>query len=469
MDKELQVKWQECQRFIRENIGESLFNAWFAVSRAVKLEDDAITLEVPTKFFMDTYEDYYINLLHAAIKKVFKRPLQIYYEIPILAEDKQGTKVVLGETRQSHILSNKLEKSTTVASKPGEPLPKRTANIDSQLNPMYNFENYCVGESNHLVHTIAQEIARKPKNNNFNPFFLYGDVGIGKTHLIQAIGIRVKEQNPNAKVLYTTAREFQNLYQQAYIKKSIPQFIQWFMMLDVLLLDDLQTIAGKAGTTDALFPIFNHLHQNGKQLIFTCDRPPMELDGMTDRLIDRFKWGITERLERPDAGLRKKILEFKAKKNGLEIPQEVIDYIAQNAVQSVREIEGVVMGVLTRSIALNAPITLELARDVMSNSINLREKKPINFEMIVETTAEHFRLNPDTLFSKNRMRDINDARQVIMYLSHKHTNLSSIVIGRKLNRQHGTVLHGIKVIEERLQLESDLNNLIAAIESDLNN
>ena len=315
--------------------------------------------------------------------------------------------------------------------------------------------------------TIAKNIAEKPRNNDFNPFFLYGDVGIGKTHLIQAIGIRVKESNPNAKVLYTTSRQFQHLYTQAVLRKTVPQFINWFMQMDVLLLDDLQEIAGMVKTTETLFPIFNHLHQNGKQLVFTCDRPPMDLDGIADRLIDRFKWGLTERLPKPDEDLRKKILISKARKDGLDFPPDVLDYIAGNAVNSVREIEGVVRGILTRSISLNMPITIELAREVMKNTIHLTEKKPVNFEMLVEATAEYFNLNPDVLFSKNRMRDINDARQVLMFLSHKLTGLSSSVIGRKLNRQHGTVLHGIAAVKDRIPNEPEMAKAIETIEASL--
>ncbi|MDE6272394.1 MAG: chromosomal replication initiator protein DnaA [Muribaculaceae bacterium] len=463
MNEELYSKWAQCQKFILDNIGESRFNTWFAKTNALKIEDDAITLQVPSNFFVEKYEDDFLPLIHAALKKSFGRPLQIFYELQVLSGVKESN-VIIGESHRSKAVGSKIERARHANSAANK---GASSNIDSQLNPVYNFENYCTGHSNILAMTIAQNIADHPRNNNFNPFFLYGDVGVGKTHLIQAIGIRVKEQNPDSKVLYTTAREFQHLYSQAAIKKTIPQFINWFMQMDVLLMDDLQEIAGKVGTTEALFPIFNHLHQNGKQLVFTCDRPPMELDGIADRLIDRFKWGLTERLPRPDAELRRKILKFKAVKNGLDISDEVISYIADNAVNSVRELEGIVMGVMTRAINRNAEISVDLAKEVMKNTVKIVEKRPVNFEMIVETVAEHFNLNPDALFSKNRMRDVNDARQVIMYLSHKLTGLSSTVIGRKLNRQHGTVLHGIAAIRERLNLMPDLAKSIEAIEADL--
>lgn len=466
-NEELKNKWAECLAVIRDNIGESRYNAWFAKSTAISCDAQTITLGVPSTYFAELYDEQFANLIHAALKKVFHRPLQIYYKVTVLSEVKDAH-VIVGESRQSKVLTNKVDNINVIPANPsannhGE-AGKR---IDSQLNPAYTFENYCSGDSNRLALTIAENIAAHPRNNDFNPFFLYGDVGIGKTHLIQAIGIRVKEQNPNAKVFFTTARDFQHFYSQAAISKTVPKFINWFMNLDVLLLDDLQELSGKVKTSETLFPIFNHLHQNGKQLVFTCDRPPMELDGLTDRLIDRFKWGLTERLPKPDAELRKKILTFKARKNGLDFPPEVIDFIAANAVNSVREIEGVVMGILTRSITLNAPITLDLAREVMQNTITIPEKRSVNFEMIVECTAEYFNLNPDTIFSKSRLRDINDARQIIMYLSSKLTGLSSTVIGRKLNRQHGTVLHGISAVKERIPLVDEVSKAVSAIEAEL--
>lgn len=466
-NSQLNSKWNDCLAFIKDNIGETRWNTWFSKTSAIQIDAQSLTLSVGSGFVVEIIQDKFEPLVHAAVKKVFGKPLQIFYEVPLL-KDMEDSKVVIGESLQSRAITGKLERSTTVSSMPENVENiKESDNFDSNLNPSYNFENYCSGDSNRLALTIAHNIADSPRNNTFNPFFLYGDVGIGKTHLIQAIGIRVKENNPKAKVFYTTAREFQHYYTRHVIAKTVPMFINWLMQVEVLLLDDLQEISFKKATNDALFAIFNHLHQNGHQLIFTCDRPPMELDGIPDRLIDRFKWGLTEKLPKPDAALRKKILITKAKKNGLDFPPEVIDYIAANAVTSVREIEGVVMGILTRSIALNAPITLGLAREVMKNTIVIPDKKPVNFEMIVETTADFFNLNPDAIFSKSRLRDVNDARQVIMYLANKLTGLSSSVIGRKLNRQHGTVLHGIAAIKDRLPIMDSISKAVSAIEAEL--
>lgn len=457
-------QWEESLKFIKDNVGESRFNTWFAIARLESFVNNTLTIKLPSSFYFEKYEDDFYNVIRAAITKNFGKGVEIMYVFPTIKDD-NAADVSLPSPKKSHLLKNKYE--TLNFQKPAivnNEVKQETA-FDPQLNPALNFENYCVGESNKLAFTIADYIANHPKNSNFNPFFLYGDVGVGKTHLIQAIGIKIKEQNPQAKVFFTTSKQFQTAYAKAAMTKKIPNFINWFSDIDVLLLDDLQEIANKIKTSnEALFPIFNHLHQKGHQLIFTSDRPPMELDGMTDRLIDRFKWGITEKLPRPDAELRKKILTFKARNNGLSIPEDVIDYIASKATTSVRELEGVVMGILTRSITLNQPITLELAKEVLKNSVKTQVKKTINFDMIVEATAEFYKLNPDVIFSQSRVRDIADARQVIMYLCNKLTGLSSVSIGMKLKRSHATVLHGISAIKDRVDTSEDFAASLSEIE-----
>lgn len=461
MDNDFKLKWSKCLELIKANIGSERFDVWFSETTPESFSDDILDLRVPSQFYVEIYERDFINLIRAALRHVFGRDINIAYQFSVIANDKKSDVKMEGPAH-AKILKNKLVQSYENA-----PIQNRTTNFDPQLVSNLTFENYCVGESNRLPVTIAEFIANNPGQAEFNPFFLYGNVGVGKTHLAQAIGIRIKEKNPNAKVLYVPVKQFQTLYANATIKKEIPAFINWFQQMDVLLFDDLQELSHKPGTAEALFPIFNHLQQNKKNLIFTCDRPPMELDGIADRLIDRFKWGVTERLPNPDYELRKKILAFKAKKNGLDLSEEVTDIIASSVNGSVREMEQIVMRMLTRSIVKNAPITIDLAREAMVDVVKKPEKKVVNFDMIVETTAEHFNLSPDAIFSRSRLRDIADARQVIMYLTHKHTRLSSPAIGHKLNRKHATVLHGISSIKDRLSYSKELYELINSIESDL--
>lgn len=458
--EEYKIKWKKCMEKIRSNIGEERFRVWFSKVEAREFNGNKLVLLVPSRFYMEKFEDDFSNLLRAAIRSEFGENVHLAYDYYVIAGDSKS-KVAIQSPEHSMLFKNKMEHKLA-----DRPIEERNERFDSQLNSTLNFENYCVGKSNILPYTIAKHIADYPEKPDFNPFFLYGNVGVGKTHLIQAIGIRIKEKNPHARVVFTTIRQFQNLYQNAAMNKEVPHFINWFQKCDAILFDDLQELAvgNKTGTIDALFAIFNHLHQNNKKLIFTCDRPVRELDGIADRLIDRFKWGVTEMLENPDYDLRRQILKFKAERNGLDLSDSIIDLIASSSTGSVRELEGIVMGLYTRSISENAPITLALADKVISHFVKKEEKKKVNFDMIVENTAEFYKLNPDAIFSKSRLRDIADARQMIMYLCKKHTGLSSPAIGAKLNRKHATVLHGISAVQDRLEVSRELNEAVAAIE-----
>ncbi len=452
---------------IRENVGAERFRTWFAEAIPINLTEDEIVIGLPSYFIFEKFEDDFYNIIHKALRHTFGKNIKLLYEVNIINHDAQS-RVKLNSPEQSSVITSKIARQTTRAFNPLEKKSEasRGNDIDTQLNQALNFGNYCVGDSNRLPFTIAEYIANNPHKTEFNPFFLYGDVGVGKTHLMQAIGIRLKELNPSAKVFFTPMRQFQYMFASAKMEGEIPNFINWFQQADAILFDDLQEISFKDGTIKALFPIFNHLHNHGKTLVFTCDRPPVELDGVTDRLIDRFKWGVTEKLPAPDRELRRKILQFKASKNGLDLPEEVMDYIADNTSGSVRELEGIVMGILTRSITTNAPITLEMTRSAMRNSVKKIEKK-INLDMIVDATAEYYNLNPDVIFSKSRVRDIADARMVTMYLSNKLTDLSLKAIGRKLNRSHTTVMHGIAAIKDRMPFARELMEAVEQIEIDL--
>lgn len=449
-------KWSECLALIRKSLNnDTRFETWFAPTKAVSLQGTLLTLELPSYYCYELYEDQFFDIFSSALHKVFGKNVRVSYRVKMLASDPKS-KVTL--TTQK-IPETKSETPVRQQEESG---------FASNLNTALTFDNYCVADCNKLPFSIAENISRKPVNSNFNPFFLYGDVGVGKTHLMQAIGLEVKSRFPEKKVLFLPMREFQRLYANAVLKKQIPSFINWFMQMDVLLFDDLQELSNKTKTlSDALFPIFNHLHQNGRQLVFTCDRAPMELEGMEDRLIDRFKWGITEKLEKPDLSLRKKILTFKAKKNGLQLPANVIDYIVHAPINSVREIEGIVLGMMTRTITMGGSIDLDLVREVMKNSIKAPVKKSVNFDMIVEATADRYALDADVIFSKSKLRDVAEARMVIMHLAQKLLGLSTSSIGTKLGRKHSTVIHGLKSISEKRNSSAEVAAAISEIEKEL--
>ena len=460
MEEDLKQRWDKCMDLVRDNIGRERFNTWFAMTKPASFSDGKLEILAPGKFHIDLYEGEFYNVFSAALRHAFGKDVKVTYLTQVVHGD-ASSQVKLESPEQSHILTNPISRQTE-----GRPVEARQPDFDPQLNTSLNFENYCVGKSNKLPFTIAEHIANHPEKPEFNPFFLYGNVGVGKTHLIQAIGIRIKERIPRAKVIFISMRQFQHLYQEAARKKEIPDFINFFQQMDAILFDDLQELSGKTGTADALFPIFQHLHQHNKKLVFTCDRPPMQLDGIADRLIDRFRWGITEPLENPDSELRKQILHFKARKNGLDLSDDVIELIANRSNSSVRELEGIVIGLYVRSIRENgAPIDVRLAEQVINHIVKAPKKKIINFDMIVENTAEYYHLSPDTIFTRSRLRDIADARQMIMYLCKKHTDLSLPGIGAKLNRKHATVIHGINAIADRLEYSRELTEAVEQIEA----
>ncbi len=456
----LEEKWNKSLAMIRSNVGEDRFKLWFSVAKPIRYENGQLELKLPTSFYVDLYESQFYDLFRAALYHGFGEQVKVVYEYNIVNND-----------NSSLIKQQSLEKSRTINNLvsrqiESSPIHEQKSDFDHQLNSSLNFENYCVGKSNQLAFTIAEHIANNPEKPEFNPYFLYGSVGVGKTHLIQAIGIRIKERHPSARVLFITMRQFQNLYQVSALSGKLPEFINWYQSMDCLLFDDLQEMSGSK-SAQALFPIFNHLHAHNKKLVFTCDRPPMELDGIADRLIDRFKWGITEPLPAPDLELRKQILHAKASRSGLDLSSDIIDLIAEQVTGSVRELEGVVMGLLTRCIKANMPLSVEMAREVISHTVKTPVRKSINFDMIVENTAEYFGLNPDAIFAKSRIRDIADARQMIMYLCSKHTGLSTPAIGAKLNREHSTVLHGISAVKDRIATNRETAQALQAIEAQL--
>lgn len=475
--KELAVsKWNECLALIRKKLNnDTAYASWFEPTEATGLNGNTLTLQLPSMFVKELYEGQYFPLLKEACVEVFGPNVKIIYRVLVVSNTKGGSvkMAAVGPTPKPETEKKPASAPTTPKAIPAAKKGRQkseanpeTANFLPELNQALSFENYCVGSCNKLPWSIAESIARNPFNSNFNPFFLYGDVGVGKTHLMQAIGLQVKALFPEKMVVFLPMKEFQRLYQHAYLNDQIPAFLNWFMKCDVLLFDDLQEIAGSTGTlNNALFPIFNHLHQHGRQLVFTCDRPPHELKELEDRLIDRFKWGVIEKLERPDASLRKKILTFKAKKNGLNLPGDVIEYIANTPLNSVREIEGIVLGMWTRSINLGLEIDVPLAREVISRAVKPVKRKAIHFDMIVEAVAEAYRLNSDVIFSKSRVKDVADARMVIMYLAQKMLGLSMGSIGLKLGRKHSTVIHGIRTITGRMDAEPDLRDKVAEVEA----
>lgn len=460
-------QWNRCLDVIKANLPAEQFDVWFAPIVAVDFdqENNRVTLRVPSQFFVEQIEGRYITILSAALKKVFGENVRLTYKYNVVGSD-DASAVEQHEAGSSTRLKQDLK---ILKPRIANPFAQddRLEDIDPQLNPRYTFENYCSSMSNKLAVSIGQAIAEHPEVKTYNPLFVFGSTGVGKTHLLQAIGIKLKEENPRMRVLYVSSRVFESQYTTAVIQKKVNDFINFYQSIDVLLLDDIQFLAGKEKTQNTFFHIFNHLHQHQRQLVMSSDCRPSDLDGMEPRLISRFKWGMTVELEKPDFELRRKFLAMKAAQDGLNISGEVLDFIASNVTESVRELEGVMVSLLAHATMLNQDITIDLARSIIGNTVKVAPKQQLTFEYIVETVADHYNLPTDLLYGKSRKREISDARQLVMYLAKKEAQMSSTSIGAKLDRTHATVLHACIQIEQRMSIEKDFSREVKAITASL--
>ena len=452
--------WSKCCQFIKDNVSPIQYDTWFRDITSVSFENNNLVLLVKSSYFVDQLEERHLDVLRAGIKKVYGPNVKLYYDYLSVQND-PGTKVTQKSSAPSPVI---LAQSKAQPANPFQAQPDR--DFDPQLNPRYTFENYCASHSNQIARSIGESIADDPTIKTFNPLFVFGPTGVGKTHLIQAIGIRIKESNPNARVLYVTARLFESQYTAAVAKGTTNSFFHFYQSIDTLIIDDIQDLQKKPGTQNTFFHIFNHLHQNNKQIIMSSDCAPAEMEGFEGRLLSRFKWGMSVALDRPDIELRRDVLTLKAEQDGLSIPDDVKEFIAENVTDSIRELEGIVVSLLAHATVLNREISIDLARKVISNAVRI-QRRQVNFEMISEAVAAHYGIDSDLLFTKTRKREISDARQIVMYLAKKIVKMPTTAIGQRISRTHATVIYACRNIEERLSLEKKLAADIQAIEESI--
>lgn len=453
--------WDKCLAIIKDNVEEVAYEKWFVPIKSFSFENGELVLQVPSHFFQEYIEENYTELLRPVITRVYGKGIKLYYKVTVV------------ENPIATVNVSSPEKSATVSRNIRQALPAQPLNpfqapeyedLDSQLNPYYTFENYYTSDSNKVARVTGEAVAASPGHNPFNPMFVYGESGVGKTHLIQAIGIKIKEQNPRARVLYLSANLFQQQYTTAVVHNQLNNFINFYQSIDVLLMDDIQEFAGKIQTQNTFFHIFNHLHLNGKQLVLTCDRPPVELEGIVPRLLTRFKWGLQVEVERPDYSLRRDILHNKIERDGLVISEEIVDYIARNVTDNVRDLEGTIVSLMAHAMAFNREVTLELAEQVLARSVRM-VKKQITIDSIKNAVCNYYDIKPDKLVMRSRKREVVVARQVAMYLSKKHTSTALAGIGSMLGRyDHATVLYACKTIEGQLQVDKELQKSVTEIE-----
>lgn len=453
MQQTLQHQWAQCQTILADNLTASAYQTWFAPIVPLQFEGGVLVLQVKSQFVAEYIEENYISLLSAAIIRVFGHGTRLEYRV--LIDSASGAATMLpsagAHPQAQPVLGN----------------PVQTANFDTQLNVLYTFDSFVPGEPNKLVRTAGLAIAKQPGYTAFNPMFIYGGSGVGKTHVANAIGNQVLANNPQARVLYVSANTFKLQYQDAAKSNRIPDFLNFYQSIDVLIVDDIQYFAGLKGTQDTFFHIFNYLQQSRKQLIFTCDRAPVELRDIEERLLTRFKFGLTAEIKKPDYRLRKDILLYKMRRDGIALPEDVVDFIAANVKNSVRDLEGILASLLAHSTLTDKEIDLALAEQVVNHIVAI-EPKQITVGDVIGAVAEHYNIPEKAIISQNRSREISHVRHIALYLSKELTDSSLTEIGFKMGkRTHATVLYSIQLIKDQLENDPSLRQHISQLEAAL--
>ena len=474
MNNDHEKAWENCLRIIKDNVPAISFRTWFEPIVPVKLEENVLTIQVPSPFFYEYLEEQYIDILRKTLRKELGTGAKLEYSVVVDNNNTVNSKpytVKLPTNNNKNIKNRPLSAPLTQEEKsiknpfviPGI----QKLHIDPQLKMDNTFDNFVEGECNRLARSAGFAVAQNPGGTAFNPLMIYGNSGLGKTHLAQAIGIEVKERAPEKVVLYVNANKFQTQFAEATRNNNRNDFLHFYQMIDVLIIDDVQEFAGKEKTQETFFHIFNHLHQTGKQLILTSDKPPIELKGLEQRLLSRFKWGLTADLQIPDFETRMNILRKKIYKDGIDIPEEVLEYIASHINTNVRELEGALISLLAQATLNKKEITLDLAIK-MVNKLVKNTRREISIDFITKVVCDYFGMPVDSLQAKTRKREIVQARQIAMFFSKSMTKSSLASIGSQIGgKDHATVLHACKTVSNLKDTDKNFRVYIDEIERKL--
>lgn len=458
--------WKNCLDFIQDNIQPQAFKTWFEPIKPIKLTDNALSIQVPSKFFYEWLEEHYVKLLKVALTKELGETAKLVYIIKM--ENTYGNREPFTEripsANRSNMVPQELDvpiKSKHLELKNPFVIPGiRNIKIESQLNANYNFDNFLEGDSNRLARSAGMAVANKPGGTSFNPLLVFGGVGLGKTHLAHAIGVEIKDKYPEKTVLYISAEKFTQQYIESVKKNTRNDFIHFYQLIDVLIIDDVQFLSGKSGTQDVFFHIFNHLHQNGKQVILTSDKAPVDMQDIEQRLLSRFKWGLSAELQTPDYETRVAILKNKLYRDGVEMEDDIIDYIAKHIKSNIRELEGAIISLIAQSSFNKKEITLELAQQVVEKFVK-NTKREVSIDYIQKVVSDYFEMDVSTLQSKTRKRHIVQARQLAMFFAKKYTKASLASIGSQIGRRdHATVLHACKTVDNLAETDKQFRKYI---------
>ncbi|MFT4736284.1 MAG: chromosomal replication initiator protein [Cyclobacteriaceae bacterium] len=443
--------WGKCLRYIKDRIPEQSFSTWFLPIVPMRLKDEVLTIQVPSQFFYEWLEENYVHLLHESIKQEIGDSGRLEYSVIVDRGNDSNQSVSVNVTGGA---SSYNKNRVNGYDQYKNPQFMQELASDSNLNPNYKFENFIEGDCNRLARSAGYAVANKPGVTSFNPLMLYGGVGLGKTHLVQAIGNEIKRSHPDKYVFYVASEKFTNQFIDALKNNNIQEFIAYYRNVDVLMLDDVQFLKDKEKTQEIFFHIFNHLHQNGKQIIMTSDRPPKDLSGLQERLVSRFKWGLTADVQQPDFETRVAIIHRKMQADGIIIPDQVVEYLAYSVDTNIRELEGVIISLMAHASLTKEEVTLELAKSVLKNIVTDIDSE-VGIDYIQKTVSDYFKVGTDDLKAKTRKKEIVIARQVAMYFSKDYTNHSLKSIGYHFGgRDHSTVIHAVQSVNDMIDTNS---------------
>ena len=455
--------WDNCLSLIRKNVTEQLYKTWFEPIVFEHYNEDSRTLlvQVPSRYVYEYLEQHYVSLLSKVLSRCFGTHIQLNYRIVVdkknqITVDEEGSEPVKIDSADAVTLGNATPTVLDAA------IPQ---DLNPQLDVHKTFQSFIEGDSNKLPRTVGLSIAEHPGKSTFNPFFVFGPSGCGKTHLINAIGVRCKEMYPRKRVLYVSARLFQVQFTDAVRQNKVNEFIQFYQTIDVLIVDDIQEWATAVKTLDTFFHIFDHLFRLGKQIVLASDRPPVDLQGVKDRLLTRFSCGLIAELEKPNVQLCIDILHSKCRRDGLKIPEDVIQFIAETANGSVRDLEGVINSLLAYSVVYNSNVDMRLAERIIKRAVKV-DNKPLTIDDIMEKVCGHYHVTQQQVLSRSRKRDYVLVRQISMYLAQKYTKMPASRIGQLIGgRDHSTVIHSCSTIEQRLKVDKAFVDELSSIEN----
>ncbi len=464
MEVNATTAWNDCLQLIRQSVDEQNYNTWFKPIEPIRIENDALTIQVPSQFFYEWLEEHYVPVLKQAIHSVIGKNARLEYSVvvdsgnqrnpPLLVNYPNGAGIKRSNAQQQNGNGN-IEEYSPFSFKALNP-----QTVNSRLNPNYTFENFVEGDCNRLARSAGIAVSKKPGTTSFNPLMLYGGVGVGKTHLVQAIGNEIKKNLPSKIVLYVDQNDFTTQFLNALQNHKMQEFQNFYLQVDLLILDDVQFLAGREKTQEIFFHIFNQLHQSGKQIIMTSDCPPRDLKGFQERLLSRFKWGLTADLQEPDFETKLAIIHNKMESDGIEIPSEVAEYLAYSVDTNLRDMEGVLNSLIFHATLLKKKIDLDLAKEVLRNIVK-EIQADVSVDFIQKMVAEYFKVDIESLKAKVKKREIVIPRQLAMYFCKRYTQLTLALIGENFGgRDHSTVIHALESVEDMMKTDANFKNSV---------